>query len=311
MVELSQTSGGLLKQSYAGDAYNTAVYLKRMFSEVQVNFFTTVGEDQLSDNMVTSFESEQIGTDLVFRAKDKAPGLYMIDTDDDGERSFTYWRECSAARQAMQFVTAEVVGQLCMGDVFFFSGISLAVIEPNDREIFWLLMRKLKDTGVKIAFDPNYRARMWKDKTEAKIQFERAFRMADLVLPGIEDFTQLYGFDDLSSIKKFCGAHGIDELIIKNGAKSVYCMSEQQVQEIEISPVSGVVDTTSAGDSFNGGYMGARLQGLSIADSVAVGATVAGFVILHPGAIVPNQTFTKFNEQIIQPALLNMAETCQ
>ncbi|MBD1391069.1 sugar kinase [Neiella sp. HB171785] len=297
MVELSRTGDGLLKQSYAGDVYNTAVYLKRAFDDFNVNFFTAVGEDSLSDDMVAAFAAEGINTDMVQRSKDKAPGLYMISVDSEGERSFSYWRSDSAARQIMQFVSAENVGYLCMGDLFFFSGISLAVISPNERDIFWQLLRKLKDSGVRIAFDPNYRARMWEDKTEAKIQFERAFRLSDMVLPGIDDLSQLYGFTEFNKIQDFCSAFGIEELVVKNGPDSVCCIREGEFHEVAITPVEQVVDTTSAGDSFNGVYLGARMSGIAVVDAVKLAAAAAGEVIQHPGAIAPKDAF----EQTIRP----------
>lgn len=293
MVELSRAKDGLLKQSYAGDVYNTAVYLKRAFSDFKVSFFTALGQDSLSDDMVEAFEQEGINTDVIQRVQDKAPGLYMISVDEQGERSFSYWRNDSAARQIMQFATAENVGTLCLGDLFFFSGISLAVIKPADRDIFWQLLRKLKDTGVRIAFDPNYRARMWTDKTEAKIQFERAFRMSDMVLPGIEDLEQLYGFTELSKVQEFAGSFGIDELVVKNGPGNVSVIIGDQVTEVDITPVETVIDTTSAGDSFNGVYLGARMSGVSVTESVRMAAAAAGEVIQHSGAIIPADAFKK------------------
>lgn len=309
MVELSRTPEGLLKQSYAGDAYNSAVYMKRAFPEYNVNFFTAVGKDPLSDDMVAAFEKEAINTEIVQRSKDKAPGLYMISTDDTGERSFSYWRDSSAAREIMQFCSAENVGQLCMGDLFFFSGISLAVIQPKDREIFWMLLRKLRDTGVRIAFDPNYRARMWADKTEAKVQMERAFRMSDIVLPGIDDLQQLYGFTDFSKVQEFCSAHGIEELVVKNGPGSVVCIRDEEVVEVEVTPVAKgeVVDTTSAGDSFNGVYLGSRMSDFDMKTSVELAAKAAALVIKHPGAIAPADAFEAAVRPLIEKSALASA----
>lgn len=293
MVELSRAEGGLLKQSYAGDTYNTAVYLKRAFAEFNVHFFTAVGTDPLSDDMLAAFGKEKINTDLVQRARDKTPGLYMIGSNEAGARSVSYWRDNSAAREVMQFCTAENVGQLCMGDLFFFSGISLAMIQPKDREIFWMLLRKLKDTGVRIAFDPNYRVRMWADMGEAKAQLEQAFRMADLVLPGSDDLQQLYGITELNKVREFADAYGIEELVLKNGLSSVICIRGTEVTEMDVTSVeaTAVVDTTSAGDSFNGVYLGARMHGFDIPTSVDIAAKAATLVIQHPGAIAPAGVF--------------------
>jgi 2-dehydro-3-deoxygluconokinase len=48
-----------------------------------------------------------------------------------------------------------------------------------------------------------------------------------------------------------------------------------------------VVDTTAAGDSFNGAYLAALARGLPEADCLAAGHAMASEVIGHPGAIVP------------------------
>ena len=108
MIELmaasKDKSSNTIKQSFAGDVFNTAVYLKRTFSDIKVHLVTAVGKDNFSQNMVEYFQNENIDTDLVFQSENKIPGLYSIQLDDAGERSFTYWRNDSAARQVMQHI---------------------------------------------------------------------------------------------------------------------------------------------------------------------------------------------------------------
>nr|WP_261348255.1 carbohydrate kinase family protein [Alteromonas oceanisediminis] len=60
-----------------------------------------------------------------------------------------------------------------------------------------------------------------------------------------------------------------------------------------VIPAKNVVDTTSAGDAFNGVYLGARLEGRTIADSVQLASAAASIVIQHPGAIIPVDVFTQ------------------
>lgn len=298
MIELmtasQDTSDNTLKQSFAGDVFNTAVYLKRTFSDVKVDLVTAVGKDQFSLDMVQYFENENIGTDFVFKSENKIPGLYSIQLDDLGERSFTYWRQDSAARQVMQHIDDKAISELSKGDMFFFSGISLAVVEPEARASFWTLVDKLKATGVQIVFDPNYRPRLWKDEDEAKEQFDKAFALSDMLLPGIDDFNSLYGMDSFEQVNQFLGPYHIDEIIVKNGPKTVISVIKGQVEEHIIIPVDNVVDTTSAGDSFNGAYLGARLNDYSIVQSIELASKAAGFVIQHKGAIVDKTSFNKF-----------------
>jgi 2-dehydro-3-deoxygluconokinase len=303
MIELmaasQDKSSNTIKQSFAGDVFNTAVYLKRTFSDINVHLVTAVGKDNFSQNMVEYFQNENIGTDLVFQSENKIPGLYSIQLDDAGERSFTYWRNDSAARQVMQHIDEDALNVLSTGDMFFFSGISLAVIEPEDRIAFWAMIEKLKTAGVKIVFDPNYRARMWNTPTQAKEQFEQAFSYADVLLPGVDDFEQLYGLTTSQAVYDFCKPYKFDELIIKNGEAGIFCYVDELAYQFFITPVDNVVDTTSAGDSFNGVYLGARANGSSLSEAIELASKSAAFVIQHHGAIVEPVAYQKFIKELL------------
>ncbi|ARD45185.1 sugar kinase [Colwellia sp. PAMC 21821] len=298
MIELMTTSqeksSKTMKQSFAGDVFNTAVYLKRTFADLNVHLVTAVGEDQFSLDMIEYFTSENIGVNFVYKSATKIPGLYSIQLDDQGERSFSYWRENSAARQVMQHINDDAISELSKGDMFFFSGISLAVIEPEARADFWALIDKLKAGGVQIVFDPNYRPRLWSNAKEAQVQFELALQKSDLSLPGVDDFEQLFGMISAEEVNEYCQQFGVNELVIKNGEQGILVVANGETLKFAITPVKNVVDTTSAGDSFNGVYLGARIKGFSVSDSIALASKAAGFVIQHKGAIVDKQAYQKF-----------------
>lgn len=283
-----------LQQSFAGDALNTAVYLKRTFVDLNTYFISAVGADKLSAGMVEFFEQEHINTEFVFSSKEKNSGLYAIDTDEFGERSFTYWRENSAARNIMSFIDNQVLESVSAGDIVFFSGISLAVIMPEDRSDFWTFMKKIKALGAKLVFDPNYRARMWDTPSQAKEQFELAFSYADILLPGVDDFEQLYGLKTSNAVSDFCKPYNFDELVIKNGEEGIVCYVENEIYKYPITPVKNVVDTTSAGDSFNGVYLGARAKGYNVTDAIGIASKAASYVIQHHGAIVEPCAYQEF-----------------
>jgi len=291
MVELRAISAATLHQSFAGDVYNSAVYLKRCFPQVTASVVTALGQDNLSKKMLERFESEQINTQFVFSHDTKVPGMYYIETDEHGERSFIYWRNDSAAKKVVDFLNADVLEQLSQGDMFFFSGISLAIIEESAREYFWKVVKQLKDAGVKIVFDPNYRARLWNSVEETKAQYHLAFTLADITLPGVEDLTTLYNVHSVDAVIDYLKPYQIEEIVVKNGPESVVTKEGDTLQSHTIIPVTNVVDTTSAGDAFNGVYLGARLSNKSISSAVQLGAKAAGAVIQQPGAIAPKDIF--------------------
>lgn len=299
VVSKSDSSSKRLKQSFAGDVLNTAVYLKRTFPEINTHFVSALGKDNFSLNMLDFFKQEQIGSDLVFQSHEKMPGLYAIETDDTGERTFAYWRENSAAKDVMSFIGDEAIKQLSTGDMFFFSGISLAVIHTNDRQKFWQMVEILQQAGVSIVFDPNYRARMWDTPEQAREQFDQAFALSDVALPGVDDFQQLYDIESSKGVYDYCKSFNLKELVIKNGEQGILCFVDKQVYQFNITPVTNVVDTTSAGDSFNGVYLGARAKGLTISHAIELASSAAGFVIQHPGAIVDKTAYQQFMAQKI------------
>lgn len=77
MIEMRQTADGGLAQSFAGDVYNAAVYLKRTCPNIDAALSTCVGQDKMSDAMLNAFSAENISTDLVIKDTVKIPGLYL------------------------------------------------------------------------------------------------------------------------------------------------------------------------------------------------------------------------------------------
>ena len=97
MIEIG---GQPLRRRYGGDTLNTAIYLARLLQgwPAEVHYATALGDDPLSDGLLSQWQDEGLFTERVARLPGRAPGLYLIETDDRGERRFFYWRNDSAAR---------------------------------------------------------------------------------------------------------------------------------------------------------------------------------------------------------------------
>ncbi len=296
MIELSQGNElGEYKQSFAGDVFNTGVYIKRCLKEsAQVSFLSVIGEDKMSSKLLSLMASEEINSRYLYRCKSNKMGLYIINIDQYGERTFDYWRENSAARQLMKLIKQDN-DKMDFSSVttLFFSGISIAILSAEDLASFWGFLECRRSNGCQIVFDPNYRPALWSSPQQAKDAFEIAYSLSDVVLPGVDDHKNLYNHKSAAEIASHLEAKGIGEIIIKNGDLEVLISVEGRRTQIDIIPVTEVVDTTSAGDAFNGGYLSARQSGKSVTSSVIYAANVAGCVIQHKGAIVPKACFSK------------------
>ncbi|MGQ8364975.1 sugar kinase [Glaciecola sp. 1036] len=287
MLELSTQSTEHLNRSFAGDTYNTAVYLKRCEPKISVSYLTAIGNDFISDELFDDIDKKGIKTDLVLRSEQDTLGLYMIKNDPNGERSFLYWRSQSAAKQTINLLGDTVIE----ADWFYFSGISIAILDEAQRKALFAKLQQLKQIGCKIIFDPNYRARLWENPETARHWIDIAYQCADLVFPGGDDHKVLFDHDSSEDIYAYLKDKDCAEIVIKNGPTDIKIITGLEECIVPVKPSQNVVDTTSAGDAFNAGYLAYRLTGKSCSESARFGAKVANVVIGQKGAIIPEDVF--------------------
>jgi len=290
MVELRTQADGQLAQAFGGDTLNAAVYLRRLLEdgEVQVDYLTAVGDDTLSQAMRARWREEGVSDERVRVLPGRLPGLYLIQTDADGERRFLYWRGEAAARECFDGADAQpLLAALAGYQVLYLSGISLAVLTDTGRERLFAALREARATGTRLVFDNNYRPRLWAGVQAARTAYQRLLQLTDLALVTWEDDAALFGFADEAALFAQYAEWGVAEVALKRGARSCLVQDRQGRQEVDGEAVARVVDTTAAGDSFNAAYLACRLQGGTPDVAARWGHRLAATVIQHPGALIP------------------------
>jgi 2-dehydro-3-deoxygluconokinase len=283
MIELSEAAGGLLSRSYGGDTLNTAVYLARL--GVAVDYVTALGDDPWSDEMLSAWRAEGVGTGYVVRVPGRLPGLYLISTDAGGQRRFSYWRDSSPARLLFELPqTPAIATALSEYDVIYLSGITLSLYGEAGRKRLFEVLDAARTRGRRVAFDTNFRTRGWPDRALAKAAFRAALGRADIVLASTEDLELLFGKAGTSELPI---ANPRIEVVVKLAEPAVQLSYGGKQQTIAAEPASDVVDTTAAGDSFAAAYLAARLAGAEPAVAAMAGHRLAGAVVRHRGAIIP------------------------
>jgi 2-dehydro-3-deoxygluconokinase len=290
MLELQGQAFGNLRQSFGGDTLNTAVYLARCGGDdLRVHYATALGDDSLSGGMLERWQNEGVLTGLVQRLPGRVPGLYLIELDEGGERRFHYWRGQAAARAYFDTATTALEEQADALDALYLSGISLAILPQAGRERVLALMTRMQAKGKVVAFDNNFRPRLWDSVADARYWYGRAFAAASIALITADDHQALHGLPDLASAVSAAQALPVREIAIKRGALSAIVGGEGSWQEVPTEAVPRVVDTTAAGDSFAAGYLSRRLRGVAPAEAAAFGNRLAARVIQHPGALIPRE----------------------
>jgi 2-dehydro-3-deoxygluconokinase len=283
MIELSHLDERTLALGYAGDVYNTAVSLARWGADVAL--VSRLGDDHHSEAMLEAWRAEGLDTSLTDQLPGYAPGLYLIRTDPGGERSFTYWRSASPARELLadDEHAARVRAGLAGTEWLLLSGISLSLLSAPAHARLLELLDALSAEGTRVAFDTNYRPAGWPDAATAAARMDEVLTRSALALPTLDDEQALHGDGSAEDTLRRMQALGVEEVVVKLGADGALAQGER----VPAEPGVDVVDTTGAGDAFDAGYLYARMAGLAPAAAAAEGNRLAAAVLRHRGAIVP------------------------
>ncbi len=282
MIELSGVDGDAARLGIAGDTFNTGVYMAR--AGVQVHYVTALGDDPFSARISAALRAENISTNMALTIENATPGLYAISLDEHGERSFTYWRSNSAVRYFFNVPGVdEVIAQMQRAQTLYLSGITLSIFDDHDRAKIVDIARNICKAGGQVVFDTNYRARGWNSAGKAQAAVNAIMPYVSTALLTWEDEQELFGDENAEDCATRWHAAGVNEVIIKAGAHGAYCQSTGWVPPPQIIKP---IDTTGAGDSFNGAYLAARFSGAGIETAILRGHELAGKVLMTKGAIL-------------------------
>jgi 2-dehydro-3-deoxygluconokinase len=281
MLELAQRHGDGWAMGYGGDSLNTAIHLARAGHDVA--YLTAIGGDSLSTPLASNWSTEGLDTSLVLTHPNRSTGLYAITTDSAGERSFIYWRDTSAARDMFALPGMELaLAKAERAELLCFSLISLAILPDVGRERLLSLAKTVRTRGGKVAFDGNYRPRLWRSTEEACAARDAAIAVADIGLPTLDDEALLSGECSAAAVADHWTSLGCAETIVKLGAQG--CLLPDGTM-LPPPQVLNPIDTSGAGDAFNGGYLSKRVTGTTILDSAMAGHKLAGWCVMRSGAI--------------------------
>jgi 2-dehydro-3-deoxygluconokinase len=286
MIEVARTGGDTARIGVAGDTFNTAVYLSRALGPGRLAYVTALGADRQSDRILEALKAEALDTNAVARIQGHMPGLYLIDTDAKGERSFSYWRSTSAARRMFAPESGLTPAFLDGVDTLYLSGISIAILDPKSRDLLAEGIARFRSRGGRVAFDSNYRPVLWPDVSTARAEVLRFIGLTDIAFPSQDDEAALFGVAGVEAILERYEAAGIRQGALKCGAEGAIALDGSQMRRLAAKDVT-VVDTTAAGDSFNAGFLAALDKGGDMATCLASAATLAERVIAVRGAILP------------------------
>ena len=267
--ELSDVSG--YSMAVAGAEFNVAVGLARL--NMPVTYLTRLGEDPFGQKIVRTLQRNGIGSEFVSFSNERSTGFMLKSKVSTGDPKIFYFRKGSAAST----LSKEDVDRMDFSGYGFvhLTGIFPALSESTKEASFYLI-KKAREHGLTVSFDPNLRPQLWPD-TETMVQTLNEFAaLSDYVLPGEAEGELLCGDRDLRKIGQFYLERGAKAVVTKMGSRGAYLMTEQDQELVPGFSIEKVVDTVGAGDGFAAGILSALMEGKNLYEAVrranAVGA---------------------------------------
>lgn len=242
-----------LHRAYGGDVLNALVTAARLGS--RVGFMTKVGDDPFGPGLLEAWRSEGVDTARAPLVEGEN-GVYFISLLADGEREFTYRRTGSAAST----LEPDDLGAsyLASSRTLLVSGITQA-ISPGAGAATLEAARLAKGRGVRVAYDPNYRPGLWNAQgglAAARAAFRELVPLVDVLLPSYPADAVLVAGEVLEpegALRRFAAA--VPFVAMKAGAAGAWLSAHGSRTHLPAVPAARVVDTTGAGDAWNGAFL--------------------------------------------------------
>jgi 2-dehydro-3-deoxygluconokinase len=266
-------------EGHGGDTSNAAVAAAR--HGAKVGMITGLGCDMPGDSFMALWEREGIDTSTVRRTDRYLTGVYFVTHDQAGHQFLHYRANSAAAMFGPDDVPVEAITQ---ARVLYLSGISQG-ISTTACDATLAAIEAARRNGVKVAYDTNYRPRLWPPARAAAVM-RATMESVDYALPGIEDVKTLIGLTDPDAILDHYLKLGPGVVVLKMGEAGAYLATPGARIRIPAFPVR-IVDATGAGDTFCGGFLARILMGESPEPAARYAAVAAALKCTGYGAVAP------------------------
>ncbi|BCB66024.1 ribokinase [Haemophilus influenzae 3655] len=252
---------------YGGKGGNQAVAAARLGANVE--FIGCVGSDVIGETMKNAFSQEGIDTTNIHSISQEMTGMAFIQVAQSGENSIVLARGANAHldEKLVQHSEAKIAqsNYLLMQLETPISGVELAA-------------QIAKKNGVKVVLNP----------APAQILSDELLSLIDIITPNETEAEILTGVavtDEQSAVKAASVFHdkGIETVMITLGAKGVFVSRKGKSRIIKGFCVQAI-DTTAAGDTFNGGFVTALLEEKAFDEAIRFGQAAAAISVTKKGA---------------------------
>lgn len=214
-------------------------------------FIGKVGDDSFGRFLCDTLKKYNVSTDSVITDKHANTTLAVVSVNENGERSFSFYRKNSADTLLSENEITDL--QMKNTHILHFGSVSLTD-EPS-RTATISAVRRAKSFGAVISYDPNYRPSLWNSEDEAVEQMKKPLDSVDILKVSDEELPLISGKTNIDDGAEYlCDKYNIKLVLVTLGAKGAYYRFKDCAGIVDGVSVA-VADTNGAGDTFFGAFL--------------------------------------------------------
>lgn len=253
-----------------GSTFNAIISLGRC--KVPCSIVTEVGADHVGDIIFRYLQANNVDTSYVTRRQDTRSHVSLAFLDADNNAQYQFYKDHA------NVAISDNMPVISQGDIMLFG--SFFAVNPVIRQQVFTVLQDGKAKEAILYYDINFRASHIKDIPMIMDNIRENMKISTIVRGSLEDFTYLYGSDDVDEIyekhiKPYCPC-----FICTDGGKPIQLRTPVLSTSFATAPVK-TVSTIGAGDNFNAGF---------------------AFATLHHGGITPKD-FSTLSKEKWQPLI--------
>lgn len=259
--------GGEFMMNSGGKGANQAVAASRLGGKVW--FVSKVGNDIFGKQLLELYKSDNIHTEYIFRDEIFPTGIALITTDEKGENSIVV---ASGANANLLPEDIRFVREIIVGSDLLMMQLEIPI------ETVVLAADMARQAGLKVILNP----------APARLLPESLFKMLYLITPNETEAEILSGvkITNLDSAKRAADiiqAKGVENVIITLGSDGALIKEKGQFCKIDAYEVKAV-DTTAAGDVFNGALCTFLAEGMTLTEASVFASKASAISVTRLGA---------------------------
>ena len=209
------------------------------------------GKDMHGEFLRSVLQREKVDTKGLLLDEDYFTTLAFVEVNESGERTFSFARKPGADTK----IQKEEVDVDVLDRTNIFHVGSLSLTDQPARDTTFYAVKRAKNKGSVISYDPNYRASLWPDEKTAKKHMRSLVPYVDLMKISDEETELLTDHRDVREAAKILYEQGVKVVAVTLGGEGAYIYSKDGGCVVPGFSVKQIADTNGAGDSFWGGFL--------------------------------------------------------